>query len=200
MKMNTLDDLLADMVKDLYSAETQITKALPKLAKTASSDELRMAFEEHLSQTHKQIERLDKIGQQLEVRLKGKKCVGMEGIIEEGKEVLEAEGEPEVIDLALIAAAQKVEHYEVASYSAAIDLAQLIGHEDVAGMLQETLDEEQQTSERLDQLVDTLTASGGVGVADEPDAEDDVIAGEADETEEGVTGAMTAAKGRGGRR
>lgn len=156
MKLQTLEDLFADHIKDLYSAENQLTKALPKMAKNAESEDLRLAFEEHLAQTQQQLQRLEQIGQDMDLKVKGKKCVGMEGIIEEGKEMLEADAEPHVLDMALIGAAQKVEHYEMAAYESTIDLAEQLGYTDAADLLQQTLEEEQTTSERLTQLAGSL--------------------------------------------
>src|SRR5512147_1759485 len=115
-KMQTLEDLYEDLLKDLYSAEKQLVKALPKMAKNAESAELQKAFQEHLNQTVKQVDRIEKIFSELGGSPRGKKCVGMEGLIEEGNELMQEDTEPDVLDAGLIAAAQKVEHYEIASY------------------------------------------------------------------------------------
>jgi len=152
MKMESLHDLLLDELKDLYSAETQLTKALPKMAKAAASDDLRTAFEQHLQETQGQVERLDKIFEQLDESPKGKRCKAMVGLIEEGKEVLELDGEDSVLDAALIAAAQRVEHYEIAGYGTARTHAQLLGLDEIANLLQETLDEEAACDEKLTDL------------------------------------------------
>ena len=117
--MNPLEELLVDELKDIYSAENQIIKALPKMAKGASSPELKRAFERHLEETRRQVERLEQIGEALEIKLTGKKCKGMEGLIEEGKEILEEDLDENAIDAGLIGAAQKVEHYEIAAYGTA---------------------------------------------------------------------------------
>ena len=150
--MNTLDELLEDQLKDLYSAESQLLKALPKLAKKASSQTLKDAMQEHLEETQGQVERLDKIGKILEIKLTGKKCKAMEGLIEEGKEVLEEKGQSPVIDAALIGAAQRVEHYEMAAYGTAKAMAEHLGHDKVAKLLDETLAEESAADEKLTEI------------------------------------------------
>jgi ferritin-like metal-binding protein YciE len=154
--METLHDLYVNELKDLYNAENQLLKALPRMAKKASAPELRAAFEEHLEVTRKQIERLDEVFAELGVSPKGKKCKAMEGLIEEGKEVLEEAGDPAVIDAALIACAQRVEHYEMAGYGCVRSFATLLGFEDAAALLQETLDEEGEADKKLTELADTV--------------------------------------------
>jgi len=154
MQLSTLTELLHDQLKDLYSAESQLIKALPKMAKSASSEKLREAFTSHLEETRGQFERLQTIGESLGLKLTGKKCQAMEGLIEEGKEVLESEGEDPVIDLALIAAAQRVEHYESAAYGSARTLAEQMGHGEVVELLQETLDEESAADEKLTRIAE----------------------------------------------
>ena len=118
-KMATLEDLYTDMLKDLYSAEKQLVKALPKMAKNAESPDLQKAFQEHLKQTEGHVERIERIFSEIGGSPRGKKCVGMEGLIEEGNEIMQEDAEPDVLDAGLIAAAQKVEHYEIASYGTA---------------------------------------------------------------------------------
>ena len=143
MKTKGFNDLFELELKDLYSAEKQITKALPKMAKAATNEDLREAFESHLEETEGRIKRLEKIFKQLDISFaRVEKCKAMEGLIEEGKEVMEEGLEPEVLDAALICAAQKVEHYEMAGYGCARTFAQQLGHSDIAELLQETLDEE----------------------------------------------------------
>jgi ferritin-like metal-binding protein YciE len=154
--MNPLEELLVDQLKDLYSAENQLVKALPKMAKAASSPELRRAIERHLEETRKQVERLNQIGDSLEVKLTGKKCKGMEGLIEEGKELLAEDLDENVIDAGIIGAAQKVEHYEIAAYGTARTHANLLGYNKVAKLLQQTLDEEGATDKKLTALAETL--------------------------------------------
>ncbi len=156
MKLESLRELLVDELKDLYSAENQLLKALPKMAKAAASPELKAAFEEHLEETKGQVDRLVTIFEQLEGSPKGKKCKAMEGLVEEGSEFIEAEGEDSVKDAALICAAQKVEHYEIASYGCARTFATLLGLDEVADLLQETLDEEGNADKKLTELAETV--------------------------------------------
>jgi ferritin-like metal-binding protein YciE len=156
MSLDSLHDLYVDELKDLYNAENQLLKALPRMAKAAAAPELKAAFTEHLEVTRKQVERLDRIFEGLGVGPKGKKCKAMEGLVEEGKEVMEEEGEPSVIDAALIAAAQRVEHYEMAGYGCARTFANLLGYEDAAALLQETLEEEGEADKKLTELAETV--------------------------------------------
>lgn len=158
-KMKSLEDFLMEELKDLYSAEKQLTKALPKMAKAANSDELRQAFEDHLKETEGQVARLEKISKLAGGRsLAGKKCKAMEGLIEEGKEIMEEDCTPEVRDVALIAAAQKVEHYEIASYGCAKTYARLLGYSEVEELLEETQQEESSADEKLTALSEELNA------------------------------------------
>lgn len=151
-KLSSPRDLLIVELKDLYSAEMQLIKALPKMAKAAESEQLKSAFEKHLEQTKTHAERLEEVMSQLDESPKGKKCKAMEGLIEEGKETMEEDAEPVILDLALITAAQKVEHYEIAGYGCARTLAELAGEKDVASVLQETLDEEGETDKLLTEI------------------------------------------------
>jgi ferritin-like metal-binding protein YciE len=152
MKMKTMEDLFVHELKDLYSAEKQILKALPKMAKAASDEQLKMAFEDHMTETEKQVERLDQIFEELGISGRGHKCKAMEGLLEEGKEILEMDADPEVLDAAMIAAAQRVEHYEIAGYGCARTYAEQLGHADAAELLQASLDEEGNTDKRLTDL------------------------------------------------
>jgi len=152
MKLGSLHDLFVEELKDLYNAENQLTKALPKMAKAASFEGLRTAFKDHLAETQHQVERLETIFKQLEASPKGKKCKAMMGLIEEGKEVIDADGEDAVKDAALIAAAQRVEHYEIAGYGTVRTYAELLGFEEAAKLLQETLDEEAAADEKLTEI------------------------------------------------
>lgn len=154
MKLESLHDLFVAELRDLYSAENQIVKALPKMAKAASSPELREAFEEHLQQTEQQVARLEKIFKKLRLAARGKKCKALEGLIEEGKELMKKDAEPAVMDAGLIAGAQKVEHYEIASYGCVRAWATLLGEEEIAELLQETLDEEGETNKKLTSLAE----------------------------------------------
>lgn len=155
MKLDTLAHVLEDEIKDLYSAENQLIKALPKMAKGVTSEELRSALEHHLKETETHVQRLEKVAKMLDVNPKGKKCMGMEGLIEEGKEVLGMDGEPEPIDAAVIGAAQRVEHYEIAAYGTARAHASQLGYSDVADLLGKTLEEEEQANEKLTQIAET---------------------------------------------
>jgi ferritin-like metal-binding protein YciE len=149
MALKSLYDLMVEELKDLYNAEKQLTKALPKMAKNASNEKLKRAFEDHLKETENQITRLEKVFKELDMAAKGKKCVAMEGIINEGKEIMEEDIDENVLDAALIAAAQKVEHYEIASYGTVRTYAQELGYSKIADLLQETLDEESSANEKL---------------------------------------------------
>jgi ferritin-like metal-binding protein YciE len=154
-KMSTLEDLYTDLLKDLYSAEKQLVKALPKLAKNAQSPDLQKAFQEHLKQTEGHVERIERIFSDLGGSPRGKKCVGMEGLIEEGNELLQEDAEPDVLDAGMIAAAQKVEHYEIASYGTARAWAQRLGYDQAARILQETLEEESMANEKLTKIAES---------------------------------------------
>jgi len=160
MAFKTLQDLFVDELKDVYNAEKQILQALPKMAKTAGSPDLRRAFENHLKQTEGQVARLDRIFEQLGVSSGRKKCKGMEGVLAEGAEIMEEEGEPTVIDAGLISAAQLVEHYEIAAYGCLQTYATLLGQSKAATLLEETLREE----EAADRLLSEL-AEGGLNQA-----------------------------------
>ncbi len=165
MPLQSLQDLYIDELKDLYSAEQQIVKALPKMAKAASAPELKDAFNRHLEQTRHQVERLDQIFQELGKNPRGKKCIGMQGLIEEGNEILKEKAEPAVKDAGLISAAQRVEHYEMAGYGAVRTYAQMLGFDDAAQALQRTLDEEGDTDHKLTQLAESMI---------NPEAEDEL--------------------------
>ena len=154
-KMATLEDLYTDMLKDLYSAEKQLVKALPKMAKNAESPDLQKAFQEHLKQTEGHVERIERIFSELDGSPRGKKCVGMEGLIEEGNELLQEDTEPNVLDAGLIAAAQKVEHYEIASYGTARAWAERLGYNNAARLLQQTLEEESMANEKLTKIAES---------------------------------------------
>jgi ferritin-like metal-binding protein YciE len=156
MKLDSLHGLYVDELKDLYSAENQLLKALPKMAKAASSPELRTAFLDHLKETQGQVQRLEKIFHKLDVSPKGKKCKAMEGLIEEGKEVMGEEAEQAVMDAALIAAAQRVEHYEMAGYGCVRTFARLLGYDQASALLQATLEEEGAADKKLTELAETI--------------------------------------------
>ena len=155
MEIDSLQKLYVDELKDLYSAEKQILQALPRMAKKASNPQLRQAFEEHLAVTRTHVERLDRIFERLERSPRGKKCKGMEGLLEEGKEVMQEDMDPEVLDAALIAAAQRVEHYEIAGYGTVRSYARLLREDEDARLLQQTLDEEGEADQKLTQLAES---------------------------------------------
>lgn len=152
MELDSLKKLFIEELKDLKDAENQLTKALPRMAKAAESPELRMAFEEHLEQTKNQLQRVEQLLEEVNGNSRGKKCRAMEGLIEEGEELIKEDGDPDVKDAALIAAAQKIEHYEIAGYGTARTYAELLGHEQAAQILQQILDEEGQTDQKLTQI------------------------------------------------
>jgi ferritin-like metal-binding protein YciE len=152
MPNDSLKKLYVDELKDLYSAENQLVKALPKMAKAASTEELRQGFEQHLEQTKGHVHRLEKIFRSLDESPKGKKCVAMEGLVKEGAEVTEEAFEDSVLDAALIGAAQRVEHYEIAAYGTVCEFAKVLGETEHASLLGETLGEEKETDEKLTEL------------------------------------------------
>lgn len=156
MKVKTFNDLLADLIKDLYSAEGQMAKSLPKMAKKASSQRLKKAFEMHLEETLNQKERLEKVCELLEITPKGKKCQAMEGLIEEAEEMTEDVKDAQVLDAGLILSAQKAEHYEIASYGTACTFAKILGNEKVLKLLGESLEEEKATDIKLTELAENV--------------------------------------------
>jgi ferritin-like metal-binding protein YciE len=153
-KMDNLNGLYTDLLKDLYSAEQQLMKALPKMAKAAQSSDLQRAFNDHLNQTERHAERIEHIFSDLDDSPRGKDCVGMEGIVKEGEEMMK-ETDKDALDAGLIAAAQKAEHYEMASYGTARTWAQMMGHNEAARILQNTLDEESMANEKLTQIAES---------------------------------------------
>jgi ferritin-like metal-binding protein YciE len=167
MSLNSLSDLLEDELKDLFSAENQLIKALPKMVKKASSADLKQAFTDHLEETKLQVERLKKIGKELDITLTGKTCNAMEGLVEEGSDVIEEEGDPAVLDAALIGAAQRVEHYEIAAYGTTRAIAEKLGASNVVELLQETLDEEGAADEKLTEIAHEEVLAGAAEAGDE---------------------------------
>jgi ferritin-like metal-binding protein YciE len=153
---NTVKDLLTDEIKDLYSAEKQLIKAIPKMAKGSNDPALKEAFSAHLKETQAQVTRLEEAGQLLGIKVTGKKCVGMEGCIQEGAEALEEEGEDNILDLGIIGAGSRVEHYEMAGYLTAISLAKRIGAVEVVTLLQQSLAEEEAAEKKLRQIASGL--------------------------------------------
>jgi ferritin-like metal-binding protein YciE len=155
VQMNSLRELYVEELKDLYSAETQILKALPRMIKAASNSDLKRAFTQHERQTQQHVKRLERIFKLLDESTRGKKCKGMEGLLEEGQELIKERPEPEVLDAGLIAAAQRVEHYEIAGYGTVRTYARQLGEEEQATLLQQTLDEEGETDKLLSSLAES---------------------------------------------
>jgi ferritin-like metal-binding protein YciE len=159
MTRNSLLALYVDELRDIYNAEKQLTKALPKMAKAATTEELREGFTEHLEQTRGHVERLEQIFEALGQRASGKRCTGMEGLVEEGSELIEGEFEGAVLDAALIGAAQRVEHYEIAAYGTLISFADLLGESQHASLLRQTLDEEKTTDQKLNEIAQDVNVA-----------------------------------------
>jgi ferritin-like metal-binding protein YciE len=157
--IESLNDLFLEQLKDLYDAENQLIKALPKMAEAANSDDLREGIEEHLEQTKGHAQRIETIFENLGEKAKAKKCRGMEGVIKEGNEALEEDMDPDVRDAAIIAAAQRVEHYEIAGYGTARTFANLLGEREAASLLEETLNEEKETDAKLTQLAEEINVA-----------------------------------------
>ena len=169
MEMETLKDLYVEELKDLYSAENQIIKALPKMIKAASHEDLKQAFTRHLKETEIHAQRLEEVCDELGVSPKGKKCIGMEGLLKEGSELIKEKPEPDVLDAGLIAAAQHVEHYEMAGYGCVRTYARQLGYENQAQLLQTTLDEEGNTDKVLTEIAESsinIDAEDGGGEED----------------------------------
>jgi ferritin-like metal-binding protein YciE len=190
MELETLRDLYIDELKDLYSAEKQLVKALPKMAKAATNPELKQAFQTHLRQTEQHVARLEQVFEGLDASPRGKKCVGMEGLIEEAQELITEKPEPEVLDAGLISKAQHVEHYEMAGYGTVRTFAEQLGETRQAQLLQQTLDEEGETDKLL-----TALAKSRVNVDAEAAGEREVARGVQSESRPG----RTKGKERGGR-
>jgi len=168
VKANSLRDLYVEQLKDLYDAEHQLIKALPKLAEASSSDELRNAFEEHLDKTRQHAQRIEQIFEGMGQKAKAQKCKGMEGLVKEGSEVIKEEDiDGEVKDAALIAAAQRVEHYEIAGYGTVRTYANLLGENEAANLLQQTLDEEKEADQTLNEIAEQINVEAGHGEVEE---------------------------------
>ena len=176
MNATGLKEVYVGELRDLYNCEQQLIKALPKLSKAASNEALRDGFNHHLEQTKEHARRLETILQTLGEPLKGKKCAGMEGIVEEGTEIMSEDYEGPVMDAALISAAQRAEHYEIAAYGSVHAFATLMGEDDAAELLQQTLDEEKETDQKLSELSDQINplAYGAAGTAEESDEDANV--------------------------
>lgn len=163
MQRDSLRQLYINELKDLYNAEIQLVKALPKMAKASSNAELRQGFEEHLRQTSEQVSRLEQIFDMLGEKATGKKCLGMEGLVKEGAETISEDYEGAVMDAAIIGAAQKVEHYEIAGYGTVRTFAELLGENEHVSLLEQTLDEEKETDEKLTQLAEQINSQAVQG-------------------------------------
>jgi ferritin-like metal-binding protein YciE len=181
MAMDTLHDVLVDQLRDLYGAEKQLTRALPRMAKAANDPQLRNVIQEHIETTNSQIQRLEQVFEHLDMSAKAKHCAAMEGIIEEGKEIIDKKGKgnPAALDAALIAAAQKVEHYEICGYGSARTFAQVLGLEEAARLLQQTLDEENDADKKLNSIAEQVN-SAALEREEEEEEEDESV----DEEEE----------------
>jgi ferritin-like metal-binding protein YciE len=175
MPENSLQELYVEQLRDLYNAENQLVKALPKMVKAAQSDALRKGFEQHLAQTKGHVDRLEQIFSAMDESPKGRKCAGMEGLVEEGEEVIREQSGSDALDSGLIASAQRVEHYEIAGYGTVRTFAELLGDEEAVNLLQRTLDEERETDQKLTELAQQVNAqamnSGGKLEMDEEEAE-----------------------------
>ncbi|MGE3510068.1 MAG: ferritin-like domain-containing protein [Vicinamibacterales bacterium] len=182
--LDSLGTLLEAELKDIYDAERQISKALPRIMKRATAPELREALQEHLQQTEQQIERLEEAFDQLELPHRGKKCLGMQNLLKEGDETMREVEDSATRDALIVAAAQKVEHYEIASYGTLRTWANLLGHEDVAALFSETLDEEKDTDRRLTAIAESFVNAS---------------AAEADDEDEEIEASSSSAPGRRGR-
>lgn len=167
MESNRLRHLYIEELKDLYSAESQLLKALPKMAKAATSEELRAGFQDHLEQTKGHVSRLEEIFQALGESPKGKKCKGMEGLIKEGAEMIDEDPAPEELDAGLISAAQRVEHYEIAGYGSVKTYAKLLGEGDAVSLLEQTLEEEKETDQKLTELAEDINVEAASSNNDE---------------------------------
>jgi ferritin-like metal-binding protein YciE len=163
VEKSSLQDLYLDELRDLYNAETQLVKALPKMAKAASNDQLRAAFQEHLRETSEHVSRLEQIFEQLGEKATGKKCLGMEGLVKEGSETMKEDYSEEVKDAAIIGAAQRVEHYEMAGYGTVRAFAELLGETEHVSLLEKTLEEEKQADEKLTQLAEEINPKAAEG-------------------------------------
>ncbi len=163
MQKDSLRELYIDELRDLYSAETQLVKALPKMAKGAANDQLRNGFEEHLRQTSEHVSRLEQIFEQLGEKASGKKCLGMEGLVKEGAETLKEEYGDDVKDAAIIGAAQRVEHYEMAGYGTVRAFAELLGENEHVSLLEQTLEEEKQADQKLTDLAEEINQQAAQG-------------------------------------
>ena len=201
MSAVNLREALVEEIRDLYNAEKQLLKALPKMAKSASSDELRDAFESHLEETEGQVTRLERVFELLEEKPRGKHCAGMAGIIEEGNDVLQEDMEDAVLDACLIASGQRAEHYEMAAYGTSIAWAEALELGDVAQLLRETLEEEKAADKKLTALAESgINEAATAGESEEEESEDTETRSKAARAQEQPQASMKTARARGGRR
>ncbi len=166
MQKNSLKELYAEELRDIYDAENQLVKALPEIAKAATSEELRSGFEDHLEQTKEHVRRLEQVLNEMGEKAKGKKCKGMQGLVSEGKEIIDEDFEDDVRDAALISAAQRVEHYEIAAYGTVRTYAEILGEQNAVSLLEKTLEEEKETDQKLTKLAEGINVEA---VAAEPE-------------------------------
>ena len=202
MATHNLRDALAEEIRDLYNAEKQLVKALPKMAKAATSDELREALESHLDETENQVTRLERVFELLDEKPRGKHCAGMAGIVEEGSEKLQEDMEDTVLDACLIASAQKVEHYEIGAYGTAIAWAEALGLNDVAEVLNETLEEEKAADQKLTALAESgINDAATAGESEEMDEDEEkTMSRESTPRAEPAGASAKSVRARGGRR
>src|SRR3984893_10434552 len=172
MEQNDLRELYIDELRDLYDAENQLIKALPEMAKSATSDQLRAGFEQHLEQTRTHAQRLEQIFNELGEKAKGKKCKGMQGLVSEGKHIMGEDFEGDVLDAALISAAQRVEHYEIAAYGTVRTFAELLGEDTAAQLLEQTLEEEKETDQKLTDMAGEINVKA-LGEGSEESSEEE---------------------------
>src|ERR1700730_5145593 len=170
MQKDSLRELYVNELKDLYNAETQLVKALPKMAKAASNAELRQGFEEHLRQTSEHVSRLEQIFEKMGGKPTGKKWLGIEGLVKEGAETMQEDYEDALKDAAIIGAAQRVEHYEIAGYGTVRAFAELLGEDEHVSLLEQTLEEEKQTDEKLTELAEEINSEAAQGQAEETES------------------------------
>jgi ferritin-like metal-binding protein YciE len=173
MKHEALKELYVDELKDIYNAEHQLVKALPKMAKASTSEQLRTGFEEHFEQTRDHVQRLEQIFKELGEKPTGKKCKGMEGLVAEGQEMMEEDFDDDVMDAALISAAQRVEHYEIAAYGTVRTYAELLGEENAVKLLEQTLEEEKETNQKLSDLASDINVKAMGESSEEDSAEEE---------------------------
>jgi ferritin-like metal-binding protein YciE len=173
MEHQALKELYIDELKDIYNAENQLVKALPKMAKAANSEELRTGFEEHLEQTRGHVQRLEQIFKELGEKPSGKKCKGMEGLVAEGQEMMGEDFEDDVMDAALISAAQRVEHYEIAAYGTVRTYAELLGEATAVQLLEQTLEEEKETDQKLTDMASEINVRAMSEGSEQRSAEDE---------------------------